>query len=123
MSHEILPLGVGRASDVDRVDTDLDQILAMAVLPLGVVLAAFLLEHDDLAAAGLAEDRGQHRSSRNDRGSDLGLIAADHEHFAERDLVLIGRAEHVAPAPLELPLPYPLLLSTGPNHAAHTTSP
>src|SRR5260370_19319974 len=90
------PSGCGRDSDVDRVDADLDEILPMTVRPLRVVLAALLFEYHDLAPTGLTKDRGQHRSSADDRGPHLGLIAADHENFAERDLLLIGPAEHVA---------------------------
>jgi hypothetical protein len=106
--------------DVDGVDAKLDEVLTMTVLPLRVVLAALLLENDDLLAAGLAENRSQYRSA-GDRGSadPRRRIAADHQHFAERDFVLIGRAEDVAFDAKELAFGNAVLLSSGTDDGVH----
>src|SRR6266540_232137 len=81
--------------NVDRFDAKLDQVLTMTVLPLRVILAPLFLENDDLVAAGLAEDLRHHGRARHSGSTDLRLIAADHEHFAERDFVLLRAAENV----------------------------
>src|SRR5215213_6159588 len=102
------------ALNVDAVDADLDHVLAMAVGPLRVVLAALLLEDHDLLTAGLAENRRHHRGALDDRVADLRLVAADHQHFVERDFVLIGIAEHVTLDLQTIACGYSILLSTGP---------
>src|ERR1700756_2484724 len=105
--------------EVDAVDAKLDEILAMPVLPLRVILAALLLEDDDLFAARLADDRGDHGGAADDRAADLRLIAADHQHFVERDFFLVSVAEHVALDEKSLPLRNPILLSTGTDDGVH----
>src|SRR6185369_5851568 len=117
MSHGILLSRPGL--DGDAVDADLDGILTMTVGPLGVVLGSLLLENDDLLAAGLAENRGDDRRAGHRRRSDLRLVAADHEHFTERDLVLIRRTEHVALDAHRLTLSDSILLPTGTNDGVH----
>src|SRR5687768_4110998 len=108
MSHCGSPL-----LDVDAVDADVHDILTMSVLPLGVMLPALLLEHDDLVAARLTDDRCDHRSTLNRRASDLRLIAADHQHFVERDFVLLGSAQHVTLDLKAIAFGYAILLSPG----------
>src|SRR3954452_12518977 len=71
--------------EIDAVDAKLDQILTMPVLALRVVLAALLLENDDLLAAGLANDGGADRCAADHRNADLRFVAADHQHFVEGD--------------------------------------
>jgi len=105
--------------EVDRVYAKLDQILAMAVGPLRVILAALLLENNDLLAATLAEDRGPDRRAGDERSADLRLIAAHHQHFAERDLVLVGAAEGVTLDRDDIALGDAILLSTGTNDGVH----
>src|SRR5262245_36903982 len=82
--------------DVDAVDADRNHVLAVSVLPLGVVLPALLLEDDDLVSASLAEDRRHDRSARDRRIAGFRLIAAEHQHVTERDFALLGIAENVA---------------------------
>src|SRR5258706_2974682 len=105
--------------EVDRVDAKLDQILAMAVGPLRMILAALLLENDDLLAAILAEDRGADRRAGDERSADLRLVSAHHQHFAERDLVLVSAAESVTLDRDDIALGDAILLSTGTNDGVH----
>src|SRR5687768_8093149 len=111
------------ALELDAVDADFDQILPMAVLPLRVVLAALLLEHDDLLAAVLAEDRGYDRGAHDVRLTDLGIIATDHQNVAEGDLFLIGTAEHVTLELKAIPFGHSILLSTGLDDGVHDNPP
>src|SRR5579871_2678055 len=60
---------------VDRRDLHFREGLAVTALPVGV-LAALLLEGNDLGAASLLEDLGGHRSARDQRRTGLRLIAA-----------------------------------------------
>src|SRR5438552_16405918 len=100
---------------VDLLDANLDQILTMAVLPLRVIFAMLLLENNDLVAAGLAHDRGRDRGAVNRRRTDLRLVAADHQHLAEGDLIVFRAAEDVALHQEPLPFSHAILLSTGTN--------
>ena len=117
MSHWVVSL------EIDAVDAKLDEILTMSVLPLRVVLAALLLENNDLLAAILAEDRGPDRRAGDKRSADLRLISANHQHFAERDFVLVGRAEDVAFDAKELAFGDAVLLSTGTDDGVHEKPP
>src|SRR5258706_2602161 len=105
--------------EVDRVDAGLDAILTMAVLALGVILRALLAEDDDFLAAGLAENGGHDRGTSDHRSTDLRVIAADHQHLAEGDLVVVGAAEHVTLDDEPLALRNPILLSPGTNDGVH----
>src|SRR4051812_22362810 len=96
----------------DLLDAKLDQILAMAVLPLRMVLAALLLENNDLAAARLAHDRGRDGGAAHGGSTDRGLVAADHQHFPERDLVVLDVGQDVALDHDGLPFSNAVLLST-----------
>src|SRR5256885_202720 len=107
----------------DLLDADLDQILTVAVLPLRVVLAALLLENDDLVAAGLAHDRGRDGGAAHRRGADLRLVAADHEHLAEGDLAVVGAAQDIALHQERLPFSDAVLLSTGTNDGVQNEPP
>src|SRR5258706_6949078 len=113
MSHGRSPL------DVDAVDAELDDILTVAVLPLGVVLPALLAEDDYLLAAGLAEDGRDDRGAAHRRSTDDRAVAPDHEHLAEGDLVLVGAAEHVTLDEQPLALRNAVLLSPGTNDGVH----
>ena len=62
---------VGDAHDRD--------VLTMAVLA-PVILAALLLEHDDLLGTGLLHDRTGHGRTRHERRADL---VAHHQDFVE----------------------------------------
>src|SRR3954452_7750014 len=105
----------------DLLDAKLDQILAMAVLPLRVVLATLLLENNDLGATRLAHDRGRHGGAADGRRTDHRLVAADHQHFTERDLVVLDIAEDVALHEEGLPFSNAVLLSTGTNDGEQRT--
>src|SRR5205823_1824887 len=100
----------------DLLDAQLDQILTVAVLPLRVVLTTLLLENNDLGAARLADDRGRNRGAAHGGRADLRLVAADHQHIAERDLVVLDVAEDVALHEDGLPFSDAVLLSTGTNN-------
>src|SRR5687767_2749548 len=92
----------------------------MSVLPLRVILAALLLEDDDLFAAGLADDRGHDRSTLNGGAADLRLVAADHQHITERDLLVFADpAEHVTLDLQAIALGHSILLSTGLDDGVH----
>ena len=56
------------------------------------------------------------------RSADFRLIAADHQHFAERDFVLVGTAEDVALDAQKLAFGNAILLSTGTDDGVHETS-
>src|SRR5437868_8886991 len=101
---------------MDLLDAQLDQILTMAVLPLRVILATLLLENDDLFAAGLADDRGRDGGAAHGGRADLRLVAADHQHLAERDFVVVDVTEDVALHEDALTLGDAVLLSTGTNN-------
>src|SRR5690242_20340041 len=101
---------------MDLLDAELDQILTVAVLPLRVVLATLLLENNDLVAAGLAHDGGRDGGAAHGGRADERLVAADHEHLAERDLVVVHVAEDVALHEDALPFSDAVLLSTGTNN-------
>ncbi len=87
--------------------------------PLRVVLAALLLEDDDLFPAGLADDGRDDRSTRYRGAADLRLFAADHQNFTERNLVLIRAAEDVALDLETVARGNAILLSTGTNDGVH----
>src|SRR5512140_836470 len=105
--------------DVDAVDSDLDEILAVAAHPLRVVLAALLLEYDDLFAAILAVDRAGHRVAGDQRETDLRLVAADHQHLAERDLRIFGARQSITLDSHDVTLGDAILLSTGLDDGVH----
>ena len=67
----------------------------------------------------LADDGGDDRCAADHRDADLRLIAADHQHFAERDLFLVSVAEHVALDEERLALRDAILLSTGTDDGVH----
>src|SRR5579864_1986156 len=76
---------LGRAS-LDLLDLEHGQFLAMAALA-PVILALFLLEHDDLGAARLLYDSRTHGRFGNGRHTDHGrFVAADREHVRQFDL-------------------------------------
>src|SRR6266498_1767084 len=106
----------------DLLDAELDQILTVAVLPLRMILATLLLENNDLAAARLAHDRGRDGGAAHGGRADHRLVAADHQHLAERDLVVLDAAEDVALHEDGLPFSDAVLLSTGTNNGEHETS-
>src|SRR2546423_8943306 len=108
---------------VDLLDADLDQVLTVAVLPLRVVLAALLLENEDPVAAGLAHDGCRHGGAAHGGRADQRLVAADHQHLAERDLVVLHAAEDVALHQEALPFSDAVLLSTGTNDGVQAGPP
>src|SRR5437660_6813050 len=108
---------------MDLLDAQLDQILTVAVLPLRVVLATFLLENNDFAAAGLAHDGGRDRGAAHGGRADLRLVAADHQHVGERDFVVVDVAEDVALHEDALPFSDAILLSTGANNGEQRKPP
>src|SRR6476620_5105667 len=89
-------MGLSSWLELDRLDAKLDQVLTVTVLPLRVVLAALLLENDDLLAARLAEDSRHHRCASDSRSADFRRVSADHQHFAECDFVFVCAAEDIA---------------------------
>src|SRR5207253_3277333 len=101
------------------IDANFDHLLTVAVFPLRVILAVFLSEHHDFAAARFAHDCRHHARSAYGRRADLRLIAADHQHVVERDLVLVGVAEDVALDEEALAFRDAILLSTGSNDGKH----
>ena len=62
--------------EIDAVDAKLDEILAVSMLPLRVILAALFLEDDDLVAAHLANDGG-HDGRAADHGNAEEMLEAD----------------------------------------------
>src|SRR6185436_12594707 len=108
--------------DVDAVDAELHNILTMPVLPLGMVFTALLLEDDDLIAARLAEDRRHDRSALNRRVPGFRLVAADHQHVAERNFALLGSAENITLDLETISNGHTILLSTGTNDGVHDKS-
>src|ERR1700679_1123069 len=70
----------------DRRDLDLGERLAMAALAMRV-LAALLLEGDDFLALAMLEDLGRDRGAGNERRAMLRLVAAQHQHVGELELV------------------------------------
>src|ERR1041385_5442026 len=107
----------------DLLDAQLDQILTVAVLPLRVVLAMLLLENNDLVAAGLAHDAGRYRCPAHGGRANQRLVAADHQHLAERDFVVVDVAEDVALQRDALTLSDAVLLSTGTNNGEQRKPP
>src|SRR5512147_1766460 len=75
-----------RPSDLDRLDADAGEVLAVA-LGQAIALAALVLEDADLRAGRVALDLGQDLRAGDERIADLELVAADEEHLAELDLV------------------------------------
>ena len=77
-----------RASELAAAGEDLGDphdgvVLAMPALAARI-LAAALLEGDDLVAALMRDDFAGDGGARNGRRADRRRVAADHEHFAER---------------------------------------
>src|SRR5215469_12673707 len=70
---------------VDRGDLQFGEGLAMAALPVRV-LAALLFEGDDLLAAALFDDLRFDRCARNQRATELGVLAAEQHNLAEGEL-------------------------------------
>src|SRR5580704_14363803 len=68
----------------DLGDAHQGEFLAMAALAPRI-LAAALLEGDDLRAAHMVEHLGPDRRARDRGGAERGLLAADHQHLAELD--------------------------------------
>src|SRR5438093_2040304 len=87
----------------------------MAAFPLRMILALLLPENNDLAAARFPDDRRHHTGAIDRRNADLRLVATDHEHFIERDFVLLGVAEDVALDDENVAFFHAILLSTGAN--------
>src|SRR6266851_2772476 len=90
----------------------------MTVAALRMV-AMPLLEHDEPRTASLTDDRRDDGRSGDRRASDLRLIAADHQHVAERDFVLVSRTEDVALDLERLAFGDSILFSTGTNDGVH----
>src|SRR5436190_4328411 len=107
----------------DLLDAELDQILTVAVLPFRVILTTLLLENNDLAATRLADDRGRDGGAAHGGRADQRLVAADHQHVAERDLVVLDAAEDVALHEDGLPFSDAVLLSTGTNNGEQRKPP
>src|SRR6266542_4029879 len=108
---------------LDRVDAKLDHSLPVAVLPFRVVLAVLLLEYNDLVAARFPKNCRRDRRAADCRRSDFRLIAADHQHFIERDFVLVGAADHVTLDEEAFSLRDAILLSTRTNDGEHDNPP
>src|SRR5882672_11917416 len=95
----------------------------MAELPFRMILASLFPENNDLFAARFPQDR-RHDRRPADRGrANFRFVAADHQHFAERDLALVGVAEDVALDVEAFPLLDAVLLSTGTNDGEHWRPP
>src|SRR5690349_15825182 len=107
----------------DLLDAQLDQILTVAVRALRVVLAILLLENNDLVAAGLAHNGGRDGGAAHGGRADQRLVSADHQHLAERDLVVVDVAEDVALHEDALPFSDAVLLSTGTNNGKQRRPP
>src|ERR1700760_3993013 len=71
-------------SGADAGDLDLGERLPMTTLA-AVVLAAPELEDDDLLRAVLRHDLGRDLRALHEGLADRDLVAADHQHFLERD--------------------------------------
>src|SRR4029079_922034 len=82
-----LALGPGFLAGFGAVGEDFRDPDAREFLPMAAsaprVLAAPLLERDDLAAAALLDHFGRDRGPRDGRYTYRGSIAADHQHLAE----------------------------------------
>src|SRR5688572_19669800 len=91
----------------------------MSVRPLGVILPRLFAEDDDLLAAVLTHDRTGHGRARNQGLADFRLIAANHEHLIETDLVAVERAEHISLHAKGLSFGDLVLLSTRANDRVH----
>src|SRR5690606_21440138 len=74
-----------RSGADDAGDANLDQVLTVAALAAGI-LAAALLEGDDLRAAGMLDQLGNDLGAGYERRPDLGAVAADHQDLGELDL-------------------------------------
>src|SRR5688572_27523549 len=74
-----------RSGDRDVGDAHDGQQLPVAVLA-PEVLAAPLLEDDDLVALDLLEQRAGDLGTLDDRRTDLRIVAADHQDLGEGDL-------------------------------------
>ena len=74
------------AVDADLVDTDLDEVLAMALAAL-VLLLALELEDENLVAASCAYDRGENLGS-GEIGLELTLFGAHGEDVGELELAI-----------------------------------
>src|SRR5690606_9498130 len=114
VSHVSTPSGrlAGNVEDLDE-----HQILAMAVLA-AIVLATALLEDRELRAAGEVHDLGLDLGAIDERRADLGLaFAAEHQHFAELDLVAGLRIEALDLE--EIVFRDPVLLAAGPDDGEH----
>src|SRR5437660_46527 len=105
---------------LDGIDSELDHLLTMAAFPLRVILASLLPKDNDLVAARFPDDSRHDTRAVNCRSADLRLIATYHEHFIERDFVLVGGAEDVALDDEDVAFCHAILLSTGTNDGEHS---
>src|SRR5262245_42051535 len=92
----------------------------MAALPLRMILTVLLPENNDLAAARFPDDGRNPAGAVDRRTADLRLVAADHQHFGERDFVLVGAPEDVALDDQTIAFGDAVLLSTGANDSEHS---
>src|SRR5262249_14670737 len=117
MCHELLRR---LASDGDGGDLERRERLAMAAA-LAIVLAALVLENDDLARAILLDDLGGHLGPAHQRLAQLDLLvvgaARDHEHVREGHR-LTGVAGQLLD-PYGFTFGDPILFAAGLNHRIH----
>src|SRR4051812_37920665 len=95
------------------------EVLAVATLAMGV-LAAPLLEGDDLLALAMIQNLALDRGTLDQRGADLGLVAAQHQDF---EIELGADLAHKAFDLEDRVLGNPILLSAGADDRVHGLKP
>src|SRR5688572_787350 len=107
-------------SIADAGDLQLGVGLAMAAAA-AIALAAPDLEHDQLAVAALRDDLGADLGALHERRADAELVAAQHQHLGELELVADLAGQLLDPQPSALA--HAILLATCLDDRVHVLIP